>query len=337
MSTRSNTDKTLQHVLDIVADGVWDWNVLTGHVARNAGWYRMLGYDVDSLKQDVLTWENVIHPDDYPLVMAHFEDYVKGRVPEYRIQYRCIKADGTPLWIEDSGKIVERLPDNSPARMIGAHTNIGELKATQTKLAQQSQLIVGDYANLEHLIKVRTEELAELNKKLQEKVQEVEQLASRDMLTGIYNRRMFEQLIDIEIKRAKRYSQPMSVILADIDLFKQVNDIYGHSMGDKVLSNVAETLQEHIRESDILARWGGEEFAIILPNTESDTALEMAERLRCSIAQMRSDNNIQVTCSFGVTEYNTADSGDSIFSRMDQALYQAKDCNRNNVKLVPNH
>lgn len=337
MPTWPNTDETLQHVLDIVADGVWNWDVLTGHVSRSAGWYRMLGYDVDSLNQDVLTWENVIHPDDYPNVMAHFEDYVKDRIPAYRIQYRCLKSDGTYLWIEDSGKIVERLPDSSPARMIGAHTNIDELKTTQAKLAQQSQLIVGDYADLEHLVKVRTEELAELNETLQEKVLEVEQLASHDMLTGIYNRRMFEQLIDIEIKRAKRYSQPMSVILADIDLFKQVNDIYGHSMGDKVLSNVAETLQAHIRESDILARWGGEEFAIILPNTESDTALEMAERLRNSIAQMRSENNIQVTCSFGVTEFNTEDSGDSIFSRMDQALYQAKDCNRNNVKLMPNH
>ncbi len=337
MPTWPSTDETLRHVLDIVADGVWNWDVLTGHVSRSAGWYRMLGYDVDSLNQDVLTWENVIHPDDYPNVMAHFEDYVKDRIPAYRIQYRCLKADGTYLWIEDSGKIVERLPDNSPARMIGAHTNIDELRTTQEKLAQQSQLIVGDYADLEHLIKVRTEELAELNETLQEKVLEVEQLASRDMLTGIYNRRMFEQLIDIEIKRAKRYSQPMSVILADIDLFKQVNDIYGHSMGDKVLTSVAETLQEHIRESDILARWGGEEFAIILPNTEADTALEMAERLRHYIAEMRNENNIQVTCSFGVTEYNTEDSGDSIFSRMDQALYQAKDCNRNNVKLMPNH
>lgn len=331
----SNPAETLANVLDIISDGVWDWNVVTGHVSRNAGWYRMLEHDVNSLNKDVLTWENVIHPDDYPNVMSHFEDYVQGRMSEYKIQYRCIKADGSPLWIEDSGKIVERLEDGSPARMIGAHTNIHELKMTQEKLAQHSLLIAGKPDGLEQIIQLRTKELADLNEKLQEKVDEIEYIASRDALTGTYNRRMFEQLIDIEIKRAKRYSQPMSVILADIDLFKNINDQYGHSIGDKVLHSVANTLKSHIRDSDLLARWGGEEFAIILPNTHSDTALEMAERLRKYIAELRSYNDIQVTCSFGVTEFSSSDNGDSIFSRMDQALYQAKDSNRNNVKLMP--
>jgi diguanylate cyclase (GGDEF)-like protein/PAS domain S-box-containing protein len=331
----SNHAKTLENVLDIISDGVWDWNVVTGHVSRNSGWYRMLGHDEHSLNKDVLTWENVIHPDDYPNVMSHFEDYIQGRVSEYKIQYRCIKADGSPLWIEDSGRIVERLEDGSPARMIGAHTNIHELKMTQEKLAQHALLIPGKPDGLEQIIQLRTKELADLNEKLQEKVNEIEYIASRDALTGVYNRRMFEQLIDIEIKRAKRYSQPMSVILADIDLFKNINDQYGHSIGDIVLHNVANTLKTHIRDSDLLARWGGEEFAVILPNTNADTALEMAERLRKHIAELRSHNGIQVTCSFGVTEFNTQDNGDSIFSRMDQALYQAKDSNRNNVKLMP--
>jgi diguanylate cyclase (GGDEF)-like protein/PAS domain S-box-containing protein len=335
MNSSPDPSNTLEHVLDIISEGVWDWDVPSGHVSRSSGWYRMLGYDKDSLNKDVLTWENVIHPDDYPQVMAHFEEYVSGKIPHYCIQYRCIKADKSALWIEDSGKIVERLENGSPSRMIGAHTNIHEFKTAQEKLSQQAQLIVGDYANLEHIIQVRTHELAELNSKLEDKVEEVEYIASRDALTGVYNRRMFEQLIEIEIKRAKRYSQPMSVILADIDLFKNINDQHGHSTGDKVLYSVANTLLGHIRDSDLLARWGGEEFAIILPNTEADTALEMAERLRHSIAEMRSYNNIQVTCSFGVTEFSPDDNGDSIFSRMDQALYQAKDCNRNNVKLMP--
>jgi PAS domain-containing protein len=74
-----NPAETLKNVLDIISDGVWDWNVVTGHVSRNAGWYRMLEHDVNSLNKDVLTWENVIHPDDYPHVMSHFEDYIQGR------------------------------------------------------------------------------------------------------------------------------------------------------------------------------------------------------------------------------------------------------------------
>lgn len=326
---------TLEYVMDIISDGVWDWNVLTGHVDRNPGWYRMLGYEVDCLNKDVLTWENVIHPDDYPKVMAHFEDYVSGRVPEYKIQYRCICQDSSAKWIEDSGRIVEQTPEGKPARMIGAHTDIDALKSVQAELEQKTHILEGKYHNLEQIIQERTEELARLNQKLEEKVQEVELIASKDALTDTYNRRMFEQFIEIEIKRAQRYSQPMCVILADIDLFKSVNDLYGHSVGDRVLQNVAHTLKSHIRESDILARWGGEEFALILPNTTTDVALQLGERLRNQIETLTSEQNIKVTCSFGITQFAEEDSGDSIFSRMDQALYLAKDSSRNTIRLMP--
>ncbi|WP_286237206.1 sensor domain-containing diguanylate cyclase [Neptuniibacter halophilus] len=334
MSRHSNPEKTLEYVLDIIADGVWDWNILSGHVDRSPGWYRMLGYDVDCFNKDVLTWESVIHPEDLPRVMEHFENYLQGREPLYRIQYRCVCLDGEPLWVEDSGRIVEWTEAGKPARMIGAHTNIHALKTTQKRLEQQNRILQGEYENLEHIVRERTAELAQLNQTLAEKVEEIEYIASRDALTGAYNRRMFEQLIDIEIKRAQRYSQPMCVILADIDLFKEINDRYGHKMGDKVLANVAGLLREHIRDSDVLARWGGEEFAIILPNTLSDMALEMAERLRKLIARQKTDGKVQVTCSFGVTQYHQLDSGDTLFARMDQALYQAKESDRNNVRLM---
>lgn len=324
---------TLDYILDIISEGVWDWNIVTGHVARSPGWYTMLGYPVNGLNQDVLTWERVIHPEDLQRVMQHFEAYVNGQSDRYCIQYRCIKYDGSPLWIEDSGQIVERTPQGDPIRMIGAHTNIDDLKVTQAQLYNQSRILKGEFENLEQIIEERTQELELLNRKLAEKVDEIEYIASRDPLTGIFNRRMFEQLLDIEIKRAKRYSQPMCVILADLDFFKEVNDQYGHTTGDKVLLQVAQTLKRLIRESDLIARWGGEEFAIILPNTESETALEMAERLRFSIANQILEEKIQLTCSFGVTKYIPDDSGDSIFARMDQALYQAKGKNRNNVQL----
>ena len=335
MSVIKEPDQTLHHVLDIISDGVWDWNIVTGQVIRNPGWYRMLGYEIHSFKQDVLTWENLIHPDDHDRVMGHFEAYVQGLIPEYNIQYRCLKGDGSFLWIEDSGRIVERSAEGSPQRMIGAHTNIHAQKTLQQKLEEQSKLLRGEYENLDHIIQERTKELDQLNQQLARKVEEVEMLASRDALTGIYNRRMFESFLDIEIKRAKRYSQPMCVILADIDLFKHVNDRYGHSSGDKVLVEVALTLQQHLRESDYLARWGGEEFAIILPNTATKVAMETAERLRHEVESLVTTEGISVTCSFGVTQFHQKDCGTSIFSRMDQALYMAKDQNRNTVRLIP--
>ncbi len=333
MSFPSGPEDTLANVLDIISEGVWDWNALTGHVDRSPGWYRMLGYKVDVLKEDVFTWEDVIHPDDYPKVMAHFEDYINGRIPEYCIQYRCMTADGSDLWIEDSGRIVTRTEAGKVARMIGAHTNIHAEKMAQEQLQRQRRLLTGDNQTLEQIIKERTVELAKLNQKLEQNMHQLEHLAAHDVLTGVFNRRMFEQLLEIEIKRANRYSQPLSVVLADVDLFKNVNDQYGHSTGDQVLCAIAQTFAEHIREGDILARWGGEEFAIILPNLAAEQAIDMTERLRQSIATSRYDHGIQVTCSFGVSSFVEEDSINSLFSRMDTALYQAKDSNRNTVRL----
>ncbi|MEH6811067.1 MAG: diguanylate cyclase [Motiliproteus sp.] len=334
MSFSSAEEDTLTSVLDIISEGVWDWNALTGHVDRSSGWYRMLGYDDGCFKEDVCTWEDVIHADDYQQVMEHFEGYISGRVAKYCIQYRCMKADGDVLWVEDSGRIVARTEDGKVARMIGAHTNIHAAKEAEQKLERQHRLLTGDNQTLEQIIKERTVELVMLNQKLEESMLQLEQLAAHDALTGVFNRRMFEKLLEIELKRAKRYSQPLSVVLADIDLFKEVNDHYGHSIGDKVLCSVAQTLAEHIREGDILARWGGEEFAIILPNSTADQALDMAERLRLAIASNRYEKGVSLTCSFGVSRFIEDDSLNSLFARMDEALYQAKDNNRNSVRVL---
>lgn len=334
MSSDNNAAKTLTDVLDIISDGVWDWNANTGHVDRNPAWYRMLGHEVDCFNKDVLTWENVIHPEDYPGVMEHFEHYINGTIPEYRIQYRCVRAVGSYLWIEDSGKIVERNPDGTVARMIGAHTNINELKAAQQQIAEMSRLLGDDAESIEAITKERVTELATLNTKLEEKIRQVEHIATHDALTGVFNRGMFEQLLDIEIKRAKRYGHPLSVILADIDHFKRINDRYGHSMGDQVLEKVASHFTGHIREGDALARWGGEEFAIILPNTNTAKGIEMAERLRLEVEASDMIPELTITCSFGVTTFKRSDSPQTLFSRMDKALYKAKELNRNNVQLL---
>jgi len=333
MSSPSASERTLDDVLDIISDGVWIWNALTGHVDRSPGWYRMLGYETDCFDNDVLTWENVIHVDDYLRVMAHFEDYINGRVPVYRIQYRCMKADDRELWIEDSGKIVERTADGAVARMIGAHTNIHAAKLAQEQLERQNRLLKG-HETLEQIIEERTSELAAVNLKLEDKIQQVEHIATHDALTGVFNRHMFTSLLDVEVKRAKRYNQPLSVVLADVDLFKEVNDQYGHAVGDQVLCQMAEVLRKHLREGDVLSRWGGEEFAIVLPNTTTEQAYDMTDRIRRIIAESSFEKLISVTCSFGVTGYLDDDSVNSVFVRVDKALYQAKGNNRNNVQLL---
>jgi len=117
-------EQSLRTTLELISDGIWDWNANTGYVYRSPSWYTMLGYDIDSLDNTVFTWENVIHKADFERVMAHFDDYITYKSSEYKIQYCCKTKDGSYLWIEDTAAIVAQNKDGSVARMIGAHRNI---------------------------------------------------------------------------------------------------------------------------------------------------------------------------------------------------------------------
>ncbi|WP_345975918.1 sensor domain-containing diguanylate cyclase [Sulfurimonas sp. HSL3-7] len=330
----NEAENTLSHILEIIQEGVWDWNALSGHVERSPGWYSMLGYDVDCFNKDVLTWENVIHPEDYSRVMQHFEDYLNGKNSHYCIQYRCKCADGGYLWIEDVAKIIERTPEGKVARMIGAHQNIHAAKTAKDELNRQNELLRNDNATLENLIRERTLELHQLNIALQQQLEQIGHIANHDKLTAVYNRHMFEEVFRKEISRAKRYDRPLSLVMVDVDYFKEINDRYGHQNGDAVLRDLAATLQKNLRDSDIIARWGGEEFIIILPNTPFEQAVIIAEDLRATIAEHRFDEGIHLTCSFGVTAYRQEDTTDTIFARIDKALYRAKEFERNNVQAM---
>lgn len=318
-------EKTLHDTLDIINDGVWDWNANTGYVYRSPGWYRMLGYDVDSLDNTVFTWENVIHPDDYDRVMAHFHAYITRQSDHYQIQYRCRTRDGGYRWIEDRGRVVSWNEDGSVGRMIGAHRDIHEQKLAQLALEEKNR-------QLNALVEERTRDLVVANKALQAKIHEVEKLAEKDPLTGVYNRSRFDKALRQEWERASRYGSALSLIIMDIDLFKQVNDQYGHTMGDKVLIGVAKLIQQNIRENDLLSRWGGEEFAIVAPDSGRDAAVSLAEKLRRLLQQTCLHNDITVTGSFGVAQFDGSENVDSLIRRADEALYRAKRLGRNRVE-----
>lgn len=150
----------LHTILELVSDGIWDWNANTGFVYRSPGWYEMLGYLRHSLENSVFTWENVIHPDDYPQVMTVFDDYITRRTPHYQIEYRCRKQDGSYLWIEDRGYVISRNADGSVARMVGAHRDIDLRKNSIEQLERRNQ-------SLEALVTERTRELSRVNQQLQ--------------------------------------------------------------------------------------------------------------------------------------------------------------------------
>ena len=152
----------------------------------------------------------------------------------------------------------------------------------------------------------------------------LKKLATTDELTQAYNRSMFEEIMCSEMDRAARVKQPLSVIIFDIDRFKAVNDSFGHLTGDHVLRTLASIAMEHIRESDYLVRWGGEEFLVVSPGTGIVKAAMMAERLRTVMSDHQFEYIGPVTASFGVAEYREGESRDNLILRADSAMYSAK-------------
>ncbi|MDO7596988.1 MAG: sensor domain-containing diguanylate cyclase, partial [Pseudomonadota bacterium] len=316
------SEDTLATILEIISDGIWDWNASTGQVYRSPGWFRMLNYDVSELENTVFTWESIIHPDDFNRVMKSFHSYIEHKSDTYKIQYRCRTKDNKYIWIEDRGRVVEWNNDGTVGRMIGAHRDIDAEKILQ----QQNQR---DKENLQSLVETRTEELNKINHQLNIKITEVEQLATTDSLTLLFNRRGFEKKLSNESARAKRFKEPLSLIVFDLDNFKPVNDVYGHSSGDLVLFKVAEVLRQHLREIDIPARWGGDEFLILLTNTTKVHASKLAEKLRVLIAEQPDIKAFSVTASFGVAQLGDDEDPMRLTIRADKALYQSKYEGRN--------
>ena len=166
---------------------------------------------------------------------------------------------------------------------------------------------------------------------------EVQELAITDSLTKVFNRRRFFELADQEFERSRRYSRPLSFIMMDIDHFKRVNDSLGHAAGDQALEKLAELCQNALREVDIFARYGCEEFVIMLPETTSGEAQLTAERIRQLIARTPIEINshsLNITLSFGVVElYPTCRNTEELLDRSDQALYRSKRTGRNRVTI----
>ena len=202
--------------------------------------------------------------------------------------------------------------------------NIRQRKAAQARLKQFNQ-------ELESIVEQRTADLEHRNEALQMASEKMALMAHSDSLTGLPNRRAGVKEIKAFIQRFSVQYQPLSIALGDIDLFKQVNDTYGHQAGDDVLCMVADVLSGALRPHDRVYRWGGEEFLIALPDTEMDIALEVCERLRQTLAQQQVSEVGHVSVSIGLSAFEVGDSMDSVVNRADKALYEAKRHGRNQV------
>ena len=159
-------------------------------------------------------------------------------------------------------------------------------------------------------------------------------LATTDSLTGIANRREFSTILAREVELAKRYGTPVSLAMYDLDYFKLVNDTFGHEAGDHVLQAVTSLVKKNIRAPDIVARWGGEEFMLLMPQSDMGAASNVAEKLRLAIAEHDFDKVGKLTVSFGVTAFELEDDKNSLLKRVDDALYRAKEHGRNRVEAL---
>jgi polar amino acid transport system substrate-binding protein len=179
-------------------------------------------------------------------------------------------------------------------------------------------------------------ELKNKEKEIIKKNQQLEQLATHDFLTGIYNRKKADEYIENVLYDNERYKEPSGIILYDIDHFKQVNDTYGHQVGDSVLVELSQLVSNNIRQTDFFARWGGEEFLIICKNADSKHLNLLAENLRQNIKQHVFSIVGNITVSFGITECKVGDTDQAVLNRADKALYKAKELGRDKIIVAGN-
>lgn len=172
------------------------------------------------------------------------------------------------------------------------------------------------------------------NALLDVKNHELELLLRTDQLTGLNNRHRLDEALHMGVTQAKRYGRDLSVVLLDVDRFKAVNDTHGHQTGDMLLCCVARTLSGNVRETDILGRWGGEEFLILCPETPLPVAGVLAERLRALLASTPMPPVQRLSASFGVAAYQAGEDMPSLLRRADDAMYRAKHNGRNRVELA---
>jgi len=204
-----------------------------------------------------------------------------------------------------------------------------ELKL-KMQVARKTTELLAQAQTLRHAVAEKTQ----LAEQLQQQAAAFAAQAREDGLTGLANRRAFDEQIAFEFSRAQRLNQPLCLVMLDVDHFKSINDRWSHQTGDLVLQRLAELLRAQVRDIDRIARWGGEEFALLLPQTELEQAIEISQRIRQAIAALDFSTEaagLQVTASFGVAQHDDVESYEKLLSRADQLLYQAKAQGRNCV------
>lgn len=298
-----------RYVVENIRDIIWeiDTNLVFTYITSNSK--DMCGYEPDELigkpMPDFLT------QGTKDSMMEKWKTLMKSKRPGdmpgsalYDVEFIC--KGGRIIWAEVSTKPVFR--NNTLVGYAGTTRDISEKKEYQQELNRY------------------IEELKNTNCKLEE-------LANFDTLTGAYNRRRFEEYFKASVDIKEKYDSTFSIIMFDIDNFKQINDTFGHNEGDHILRGISTTVKFALRETDKLFRWGGDEFIVLLPSTALKDALKVAEKIRSTVEHTElSSRNAKITISLGVGEYSNGDSVYQYVSRVDNAMLRAKNTGRNKAE-----
>ena len=312
-------EERVRLALHCSGDGVWDLNLQSREMSYLEGWEDVLGYRADELKSTFDAYLALIHDEDRDMAIAEIERHLAGDPPSFHCEYRMQTRDGGWRWVLSRGLLWSRTPEGLPLRMVGTHTDITARKVAEVAMSRTN-------------VKLHTQidEIRSLQGQLAEQ-------AVRDPLTALYNRRYLDETLDREVARARREGNPLSVVMLDVDHFKNLNDSYGHQAGDQVLKALADLLREDTRAEDVPCRYGGEEFLVLLPSMSLEHARERAEHWRRQLEQHTfsfGNFSLTATASFGVSSYpHHGKTPDELTGAADAALYHAKRNGRNRVEV----
>ncbi|MDH5184170.1 MAG: GGDEF domain-containing protein [Gammaproteobacteria bacterium] len=293
--------------------------------------------------------------DVYSIIVKYHDDKTRHNIEDFLLEMKQNLLDmqglvsGLVASQKDSLKFSSnfgRTLENSIVAMnqhIDTATDLNnlkqEIKQSMHSISSSLEKFSIDTQNREHNVgqemkevNARMNALEIVSEGLKDRLASERKMAMQDPLTGVHNRLAYDERIDDELERYQRYESPFVLLVWDLDHFKNVNDSYGHLAGDKVLQSVAEMLVTCTRRVDFVSRFGGEEFVVIMPNTQIDSALKVAEKIRNRIEKVRfhyNNTDLDVTISCGLAEVAEGDTVESLFKRADDALYQAKDRGRN--------
>jgi len=321
-------ERSYAYAMAAAGDGIWDWDIRGGLVTHNASWCALLGFPLTDLQHPIEVFAAQLHDDDRATVLGAIESAMAGS-GRYRHEHRMRRTDGREIWVLDRGEVVERDADGQPIRMAGCVTDISARKHDEQALRKATEALAEMNAHLEQKVAERTEELARANAELR-------MLARRDALTGLPNRLAGNERLADEFVRMKRSSEPYTVLMMDLDHFKSINDSHGHAAGDAVLRHVADLLRQSMRESDFVARFGGEEFLAVLPATGLEGAQIVGEKIREAIEVSPAPFVGRLSISLGLALATPDhDDMDVAIRQADRGLYQAKHSGRNRLVIVP--